>query len=223
MDKIKITKHSKGHKMEGFKSINTSTMDNPFCQSMHKKHNTICKYCYAYPLLKIRKNCRIAYKYNSDILKNKILSYDELPTIRDDVFRFHSFGELYNRTHLVNFLKICAKNPNTLFALWTKKYRLVQNTLDDIRKPNNLLLVYSEPYINKFNIHVPTYFDKVFICMDKLHIWFYRLLKPLFRLFGIKYWLCKKSCKDCMMCYTHNKYNVILEKIKDYTLKEHKK
>jgi len=199
---IKISKMS--GKLEGFKSINTNTLNNDFCIKMHnsKNKNIICTHCYSYYMLKtFRKNCTKNFNHNSKLLSKNIIPINLLPTLNDLYFRFHSHGELINQNHLINFINICNKNPKTTFALYTKRIDLIQSYFKDNNKPNNLIIVYSNPLINKVNKNIPKYFDKVFNVVDKPN----------------KNINCSQKCNNCLNCYNKDKDNIIIELIKPYT------
>ena len=115
------------------------------------------------------------------------------------VNRFHSHGELINSTHFYNFLLICECNPRCTFSLWTKRRNIVSSILDKVGKPKNLILIYSNPKLNKPLKNVPRHFDKTFnnITYDDPSI------------------NCHMKCKDCMMCYTvEDTHNQIIERVK---------
>jgi len=65
----------------------------------------------------------------------------EVPIINDQLLRFNSFGELHNAQHLLNFFYIAEKNPETMFALWTKRADIVRACPES--KPDNLVLIHS--------------------------------------------------------------------------------
>ena len=198
---LHVTKKHTG-KMNGMISLSTSTRDNPFCQSMQKT-DAICKKCFA-------KNCERMYgdrkmpleervvqswKKNGDILsteKNVSL------LVNASYFRFHSFGELINKQHALNFFSICRQNPDTNFALWTKRPNLVEVE----RKPANMILIYSSPKINVVS-ELPEGFDKVFTVFETKYINDNNI--------NIN---CENSCISCRKCYTHNDITFINERMK---------
>ena len=197
MEKLKLSAMT--GKLAGITGINTSSLDNEFCQAMsQRKGNVVCKYCYANRNLStFRKNCREAWKNNGKTLSSGILDEEHLPKIKTPIVRFNGYGELINKTHLLNIFNICRVNPDVQFTLWTKRFRLVQKYLD--QKPDNLILIYSNPYLDKPSI-LPKGFDKTFNvktenCTARIN--------------------CSGACRDCMICYrASNKTVVINERIK---------
>ena len=189
-------------KMLGIPSLNTDTTSNEFCQSMYNsnKDNLICKECYSMNMLNtFRKNCKPKFLNNSKFLSEKVHEAEYLPVCPSTVGRFHSHGELINTNHLYNLLNICHNQPRTTFTLWTKRKNIVSSVFNKHEKPENLILVYSNPYIDKLDVELPKYFDKVFnnVSKDSSNV------------------NCSKKCLECMMCYTlGNKTTQIIEVIK---------
>ena len=189
-------------KMLGIPSLNTDTTSNEFCQSMYNsnKDNLICKECYSMNMLNtFRKNCKPKFLNNSKFLSEKIHEAEYLPVCPSTVGRFHSHGELINTNHLYNLVNICHNQPRTTFTLWTKRKNIVSRVFNKHEKPENLILVYSNPYVDKLDVELPKYFDKVFNNVSK----------------ESSIVNCSKKCLECMMCYTlGNKTTQIIEVIK---------
>ena len=189
-------------KMIGIPSLNTDTPINKFCQGMYNstKENIICKECYSMSMIQtFRKNCRPKFINNSKFLSEKIHPREYLPPCPSTTGRFHSHGELINSIHLENILNICLNQPITTFTLWTKRKNIVSRVLKDRDKPKNLILIYSNPYVDTVIEDVPKHFDKTFnnvsIEQDIIN--------------------CSGKCLDCMMCYTvGNKVKNIIERVK---------
>ena len=197
-------------KLEHIPAINTNTLTNPFCVKMHNSENpnSICVECYSHRLLNgYRQNCAPAWQQNSDLLSESILPEDQIPVINSHSFRFHGHGELLNSIHYLNFIQIARKNPGCTFALWTKRRDIVQSQrrLNDYfharrPKPDNLILVYSNPTIDKIKNKPPVGFDKIFNNTSTL----------------TKADNCSgRKCIDCLQCYRLDSgVDVIIEKIK---------
>ena len=189
-------------KMIGIPSLNTDTPSNKFCQGMYNstKENIICKECYSMSMLNtFRKNCRPKFTNNSKFLSSKIHAREYLPPCPSTTGRFHSHGELINSIHLENMLNICLNQPMTTFTLWTKRKNIVNKVLKNRDKPKNLILIYSNPYVDTIVEDVPKHFDKTFnnVSTEQDII------------------NCNGKCLDCMMCYTvGNKVKNIVERKK---------
>ena len=195
---LKISKMS--GKLEGIPAINTDTTSNPFCQKMNKsdKKDLICVKCYSFKMLEtFRKNCVPVFQENGRILSGAVIPENELPFINSAVFRFSAHGELINETHLVNLMNLVKRNKLTTFTLWTKRKNLVNKYYRKYGKPENVIFIYSNPYINTI-AKLPEYFDKTFnnVSEDKPEI------------------NCHMKCKDCLLCYTKNDTETIIEKVK---------
>lgn len=193
-------------KLEGFHSLNTDSIDNKFCRAFSSHKNSICSKCYSRKQLgSYRKNSRPSFLENGRILSERLLEDREIPYIADKVFRFHSHGELINDIHFQNLVKICQLNPGTTFTLWTKVPQVVIEVLDEIGKPENLILILSDMYLDRVGAlpPVPRYFDKTF------SVWTEKGAEN-----GDITINCKKKCRDCMLCYQKNNVNRIHELVK---------
>ena len=195
---IQFTVH-KEYKLKGLASLNTSTLENPFCQKMICNKDLVCGRCYAKTLEQFRHLVHERFAKNGVALSKKIKD-SEVPIVNWKTVRFNSFGELINATHYKNLLKIVEANPGTMFALWTKRYDIIKKHRKDF---DNLIHVYSSPKMNT----VSTKFEKMF---DKI-----------FTVFNIKYVRennvdinCTGSCATCMLCYTHNDVKYINERVR---------
>jgi len=149
----------------------------------------------------LRKNAKPALQRNSDLLSGRLLDKSELPTTLAAFFRFNAHGELINMIHLRNLIMIAEHNPHCNFALWTKRTDLIRKYLKDAKKPKNLILVYSNPKINRIMTNPPKHFDKVFNNVDKD----YQV---------DKHNCTGQKCASCLACYKHNGYTVIVEAVK---------
>ena len=191
-------------KLKGFRALNTNTLSNEFCSKM-RNSDAVCRKCYSAAMLQgVRQNCIPPWEKNSKILSGSVLEKDQLPVILDKVFRFHAHGELINSNHLENYINICRKNSDTVFALWTKRKNLISDYVKSGRAlPDNLILIYSNPKTNKVLTRVPVNFDKVFNASDSG-----RVSRGQIECTG-------KDCAACMACYVKdNGKNIIVEKVK---------
>ena len=175
-----MTEHS--GKMKGINSIGTSCANNPHCIARQKNRESVCSKCYADTYMKMRKALKEHLEENAKILTTRLLEGNEIPVTNARVFRFESFGDLYNATHLQNYLLICERNPFTNFALWTKNTWILDEVFNDMetQKPKNLSIIVSSPLLNKpmsldrekfwFVDHIFTVFDKKFIKENNVNI-----------------------------------------------------
>jgi len=202
-------------KMEKIRSISTNTLTNEFCKKMSATKNklVICGHCYSVDSLSVgRFPSQVkALQRNSNILGNKELSEKEVYQnymFNDNIFRLQSHGDLINELHLKNLMAIVKANKWTTFALWTKRKNVIKEYFDKHEKPDNLILVYSNPLINKVidsrSKYKPVYFDKVFNNVDKDD------MKEKQNCTGQK-------CFDCRRCYSKSiksNDNTIIEAVK---------
>ena len=229
---------SKGaFKMECINNLSTNTLSNEYCKDQNKKQNTICFKCYSFTTLNFRKTMIPLLENNSKLLSESIIHWDNLPRIFDLYFRFSSHGELINMNHLQNLINICLKNPKTSFTLWSKRFDLIKKFFDKNEKPDNLILIYSNPKLNKPLEKLPKYFNKTFNNIVKLSYKDYYNQKTMFidkkditkdfksnikkdyetyknnfdKDNNIN---CFQKCINCLLCYTQNNVKTIIEKVK---------
>jgi hypothetical protein len=183
-------------KLGGILAINTSPLDNPFCNRMATESppDTVCRQCYSRTTLQEhRRNARPAWVLNGLILSENALTWDTVPKFQPgSTIRFNGHGELINLLHAENLIWIAKYNPDSRFTLWTKRAYLVQEALQTQGgKPKNLTLIYSNPRlvsgVREIQAVPPYRFDGVFNVARK------GALVPV---------NCgKRRCLDCMACY----------------------
>lgn len=184
-------------KLAGIQAINTNTLTNAFCGLM-RETDAICGACYSAAMLSgSRRNCVPAFEHNSVLLSTRELQPAELPAINASIFRFHGHGELINATHLRNLYAIARHNPGTTFALWTKRRDLIRRGGP---RPDNVILIYSNPSLDRIMHRPPAGFDRVFNNVPPAYT------GPA---------NCDgQRCIDCRLCYQHGGETVIVEHAK---------
>lgn len=184
-------------KLAGIQAINTNTLTNNFCSAM-RNTDAICGACYSAAMLSgSRKNCVPAFEHNSQLLSSRELQSRELPVINAAIFRFHGHGELINTLHLRNLYAIARHNPQTMFALWTKRQALIRT---GPARPANMILIYSNPSLDRVMKAPPKGFDKVFNNVTSGY-------EGAANCTGQK-------CIECLACYRHGGETVIIEHAK---------
>jgi len=192
---LKITQRMNG-KMKGFRSLNTSPIDNDFCQRMSKNTKSICSKCYSRRAVTTYATCaRKPWKENGRIL-SRVLTDVQLPVITDKYFRFQSHGELLNATHYINLLNIAKKNPETIFVLPTKRKKIVEKF--GKQGAENVILSYSEPFINHFVEELPPHFDRRFSVFTKEYS----------KENDIEINCGARLCMECLQCYKLDGKNI---------------
>ena len=196
-------------KMKGINSIGTSCANNPYCIKRRENGESVCSHCYAATYMKMRKSLKERLEENAQIITKRLLKDNEIPVTNANVFRFESFGDLYNSTHLANYVLIAERNPNTKFALWTKNTWILDELFNknNVKKPGNLSIVVSSPRLNKQTIinkdkfwfvdHIFTVYDKKFIAENNIDV------------------NCgAKNCLGCQICYHRDTDFYVREKLK---------
>ena len=186
-------------KMTGLISLNTSPLNNPFCERMSARPKNICSKCYSRAMLKgIRRNALPKFQRVGNILSKEMTEVPEIPQ-RIKIARFSAHGELLNLMHLVNLYKIAAANPHVLFALWSKRKDLIVKK----KAPRNVIKIYSNPVLNTVMKSPPKGFHKVFSVFSKDYLKDHPVQIN-----------CQKSCFDCQLCYSWNNVKLINEQLK---------
>ena len=193
MAKLKISEMT--GKLAGVAGINTNPLTNSFCQKK-QLGNSICKDCYSCAMLRgIRKNCEPAWERNSVLLSTTDLEASDIPYIPNALVRFHAHGELINKRHFRNFIRIAEANPQSKFSFFTKRTELCELT----SLPANVTMVYSNPTINRVRNTPPKGFHKVFNVVTKD---------------GYEINCGAKNCSRCQQCFNRGGSQVMIEKLK---------
>lgn len=152
-----------GGKMAGFWSLSTSVIDNHYCQIKQKCDACVCSKCYAEAMLKRRSNQAKKLHFAYELLTRSVLPVDAFPALNVLMFRFESFGDLATPEQVINYFQLCRVNPRVSFTLWTKNPWLIQQAIDaGESKPENLIVIYSSPRLNKPEAPRYDFIDKVF-------------------------------------------------------------
>ena len=192
-------------KMEGMMSASTSCLCNPACIARMKDESSICNKCFAGAMMKrygALSGCMIR---NYEIINGKLFEQEELPIINAAWFRIESFGDLGSVTHARNYLRLIKRNPQTMFAWWTKNPGfLAQAIALEGGKPENVNIILSSPYMNVTMDSSRWWFvDKTFTVWDKEH----ESSAPVINCGS-------RRCMECRLCYTRNDVREIHESLK---------
>jgi hypothetical protein len=186
-------------KLQGIPAINTNTATNPFCIERYSKGDPddICTFCYSHKMLNTyRKSCQPSFQRNSDILASD--TGIDIPKINASIVRFNGHGELLNDTHFRNLCAIASNYPRTNFALWTKRVDIVRSNLYCV--PKNMILVYSNPKIDRVLTKPPRGFHRVFSNVTDKYTGDANCTG--------------QKCIDCQLCYHFDTTQVIVEHVK---------
>ena len=197
------TKHT--GKMAGMASISTAVTTNERCAKNAQIEGSICQKCFASKQMKIFPSMESPMVNNQRILTSEILPMEKLPIINNIYFRFEAFGDLNNDIQVINYFRICYKNPRVKFALWTKNPDFIESAINaGYEKPHNLNIVLSSLFINKERKNPFEFVDKVFTVYDNDYI----------EKNGIEINCGARNCFSCGLCYEKNNCSVINERLK---------
>ena len=214
---LKVSDHMSG-KMEGIKCITSACTVNEHCKSLHT--NGICKHCYAFKYLNMRPTVRKCYERNSNVLSNA-MDVSFMPSFRSgDFVRLESFGDLIDRDHIENYLLICFKNPQTSFALFTKRRFMLEAFFKsfEVKKPSNLAIV-SSAYTLNDDQNTELYAS--YEANDNLG---FKLIDTVFNVYtndeniqkkdrlALHTHECEKQCRFCLACWSNTIYDLVLVK-----------
>lgn len=197
------TKHA--GKMAGMASISTAVTTNERCAKNAQIPGSICQRCFANSQIRRWPSMEKPLVENQRILTGSVLPMEKLPTINNLYFRFESFGDLNSDIQVINYFRICYKNPRVKFALWTKNPDYIAAAIAaGYEKPANLNIILSSLFINKERKNVFPFVDKVFTVYDPDYI----------EKNSVPINCGAKNCFTCGLCYEKNGVSVINEKLK---------
>ena len=202
-------------KMQGMQSLSTSPLENKECIRRKEQKGTICYKCFSFRQLNRQKNTREKLSRNTALLCHEVLPWEALPVIDADIFRLEAFADLQSVQQALNYINICRKNPESLFTIWTKNhyYLFYALVFSGCKKPENLIVIYSSPVINK----VAENMLKLYRLPDGS-----QLIDKIFTVYTKTYAADKninincgaKNCRSCKLCYCHNNIKFISELLK---------
>ena len=205
IESVHITTHS--GKLEGMHSISTAVKLNPNCRDRRNIKGSICQKCYAETLTDYRDGLEAWLEYNTAQLTTDMIN--PLPIINDKYFRLEAFGDLINETQVHNYFRICYANKGTRFALWTKNPWIIASALKTASKPDNLIIVYSSPMINKA-VNVKA-LKKLYPFVDKVFT-VYR--KAYANEHNVTINCGGNHCLSCLRCYSKRTADTVNELLK---------
>lgn len=200
-------------KMKGMWSLSTYCGANKHCQNRHKCGNSICSECFAFAMTESKRGEALKNKLirNTELLTTEVIPVDDMPLLNVAFFRLESFGDLNNEIQAENYFNLCKRNLHTVFALWTKNPFIIRNAMKKkgVRKPKNLIIVYSSPIQNKpVDINV---IKTVFPFVDKV---FTVYTEEYINEHDVKINCGGNHCLSCLRCYRKNGETIINEKKK---------
>ena len=193
-------------KMKWIPSINFwGTEARRFCLKNAENPDLICSKCYAIRKTLYQPGSMLSGMRNSYLLKK----YSPEPQkMNYQIFRFNSLGELSDTDEYVFMTEICKRNPETMFALYTKRLDIVEKAERGMNRPKNLIVIDSWPYVA--DVKEPHAdgprrgAEKIFSIYPRV----YAEKKSIQINCGAK------SCNSCRICYRHGTATVVNELLK---------
>ena len=200
-------------KMEGMSSYSTSCLFNPICQARSKDPNSICSKCYANSYLNIRTALNDKTVRNYKLMEAEIYPPEAFPRVNAAFFRLEAFGDLGNTNQAANYFNFAKRNPRTTFALWTKNPHIIADMMKatGMKKPSNLIIVYSSPKLNEIDDPGYDFIDKIFTVYSK----------DFSEANGIKINCGGNNCLNCGRCYSKRTARNVSEMLKSDQKKKH--
>lgn len=211
--------HTHTNKMENKVSLSTSPLLNFNCmrRALSGGENCICSHCYSVAMNGQYEDLKAKLKENTYNLTLRPIMADEMADCdyyinKYEGVRFEAFGDIQTAGHMSNLLRIARHWPAQNFTLWTKNLYLVNSVLDTEGKPDNLILIYSNPWIDKpiLDTSAPAlrHCDKVFnVYTDE----------DTAEALGATVNCGARDCAVCQLCYTKNATAVVNELLKPNT------
>lgn len=205
-------------KMKNIPCVTSSCVCNDFCKRMHTDGKTVCAHCYAQEALMFKTAPRLRYERNTELLSGAIITDHDLPRFYTDIARFETHGDWVNTTHAQNEINIALANPATQFTVWTKRLDLlVKLVKSSVRKPDNLHIKASSPFLNKQgNNHIKQWlgahgWEVTWFTVCSLDFLLEKYGLDELRTNGDRIITCGgRNCRSCMRCYgAHEKQDVI--------------
>ena len=158
-------------KMQGMQSFSTSCTDNKYCKVYSKLPGSICSHCYAQRQLAYQHSTENKCIRNGAIVKDSIMTDDDIPIICAPLFRWESFGDVETVFQAANYIKISAANPGVQFGWFTKNAFIIDMAINlfHLEKPANLTIIGSSKYLNVYDSTFEKYWfvDHVFTVYSK--------------------------------------------------------
>ena len=200
-------------KMKNVYSISTLCLCNKDCLRRQNTPGCICENCFAAATAN-------QYDRTAELLAmtTATLCYSLVPVDvwerlpKREIFRIESFGDLQSVTQAENYLNMVIANPETMFAWWTKNPIYIARALKEmrIRKPKNLVVVFSSMFKNK-SVDLEA-MQKVFPFIDKIFTVYTPEYLEAHKDINVN---CgARSCNTCRRCYKKNTAKYINELLK---------
>jgi len=200
--------HNMSGKLEGVAAF---SMWHPravkFCQAMGRSPERICAYCYfARAMILFRSS--VAQKVIKCAFFHERGNLIQPVRLRKQLLRFNSFGELSSESEVEWFFDCADRQQHMPAALYTKRPEIVQRVLKYRECPDNLVLIYSWPWIGEYKEpterDIPQGFHKIFAVYEN---------------YSDRINCGQRICVNCQLCYHRKGEKIIRELEKEEALK----
>ena len=211
-------------KMKNMFSISTSVLENPLCIARRasaekakengSKKEIICTKCFAVSQFKMQTSTAKKYARNTELLTSAVYPVEAFPIVNACIFRIEAFGDVQNKTQALNYLHLIKRNPETMFTAWTKNPHIWDMAIKEEGKPENLIMIYSDPVVNGTTQTPEAFLSALrigFPWIDKMFI-VYR--KTYANKNNVEINCGARSCNNCRRCYRKNTESIVTEILK---------
>lgn len=215
-------------KMKDIVSMSSSSEQNPDCiarvleaEQIYNETgiDIVCRHCFSNDLQEQYSTMKAKYVVATEILTSKVFAIEDFPLLNAAIARLESFGDILplqfgGMNQGLNYIHYVKRNPDTTFACWTKNPMTWQAVFQVEEKPENMIMIYSDPVINgsmeepeqleeAIKIAFP-FIDKIFIVYDKAYV----------KTNKVDINCGARSCNACRRCYRKYTESIIKEQLK---------
>lgn len=215
-------------KMKDLVSCSTSVLENENCQKrreqarkakeVNPEKDFICLHCFADAQLSYQTTTGKKYARNTELYTSQVYAPELWPLLNASIARIEAFGDTQpgkkGEIQVENYFNFCKNNPDTTFAAWTKNPLTYHNVIERIGKPENLILIYSDPVINGTMENPEKYLETLKVVFPEIDKIFVVYDKKFVKKNNVEINCGARSCNRCRRCYRKNTEAVIKEQLK---------
>lgn len=215
-------------KMTNLVSCSTSVIENEYCQQrraqakkameLNPELDFVCVHCFAQAQLSYQTTTGNKYARNIDLYTKQVYAPELWPLLNNSIARIEAFGDtqpgVKGEIQVENYFNFCKRNPETMFAAWTKNPLIYHKVIEKVGKPENLILIYSDPTINGTMDNPEKYLEILKTAFPEIDKIFVVYNKKFVKKNQVAINCGARSCNGCRRCYRKTTENVIKEQLK---------